>query len=57
VLDSGATDHMMKNKNLLINYKSYEGKQIVIVANEKKWKFWELDQLIFFQELFQMSCI
>jgi hypothetical protein len=35
VLDSGATDHMTGDKNLLNNYKCHEGKQFVVVAGDK----------------------
>jgi hypothetical protein len=38
LLDSGATDHMTGNKNLLLNYKHLEGKQFVIIANGDKMK-------------------
>jgi hypothetical protein len=36
VLNLGVTDHMMRDKKKLNNYKHYEGEQIVIVANEDK---------------------
>jgi GAG-pre-integrase domain len=36
VLDSGATDHMTGNKDLLDNYRKYEKNQFVTVANGEK---------------------
>ena len=36
ILDSGSTDHITGNKNLLNNYKKIETKQFVIVANGEK---------------------
>jgi hypothetical protein len=36
VLDSGATDHMTGNKNILENFNEFSTKQYVTVANDKK---------------------
>jgi hypothetical protein len=36
ILDSGATDHLTENKNLLFNYKHVEDKQFAIIANGDK---------------------
>jgi hypothetical protein len=48
VLDSGATDHMTDDKNLLNNYKCYEGKQFVVVANDDKIKILGSGSIIIF---------
>jgi hypothetical protein len=36
MLDSEATDHIMKNKNLLYNFRKYEINQFITIANGKK---------------------
>jgi hypothetical protein len=48
ILDSGATDHMTEDKKLLNNYKHFEGKQFVIVANGDKMKILWSGSIILF---------
>jgi hypothetical protein len=48
VLDSGATNHMTGDKSLLNNYKCYEGKQFVVVANCDKMEILGNGSIIFF---------
>jgi hypothetical protein len=36
ILDSGATDHMTENKNLLFNFRKHNTKQYVTVANNER---------------------
>jgi hypothetical protein len=53
VLDSGATDHMIGDKNLLNNYTCHEGKQFVVVANGDKMEILGNDSINFFSKNIQ----
>jgi hypothetical protein len=50
VLDSGATDHMMGDKNLLNDYKCHEGKQFVVIANGDRMKILGNGSINFFSK-------
>jgi hypothetical protein len=52
ILDPGAINQMPDNKNLLINYKSYDGKQFIIVKNGEKMKTLRISSInLFFQKI------
>jgi GAG-pre-integrase domain len=53
VLDSGATDHMTGDKNLLNNYKCHEGKQFVVIANGDRMEILGNDSINFFSKNIQ----
>jgi hypothetical protein len=53
VLDSGATDHMTDDKNMLNNYKYYEGKQFVVVTNGDKMEILGSGSINFFSKIIQ----
>ena len=50
ILDSGATDHMTGNKNLLHNYKIGKGQEFVYVANGEKMKICGYGSIIVFSK-------
>jgi len=50
ILDSGATDHMTGDKNVLNNYKHHEGKQFVVVANGDKMEILGSGSIILFSK-------
>jgi hypothetical protein len=57
ILDSGVTDHMTGNENLLYNFRKYEINQFVTVANEEKIKFLVVVLLIYSPKKYQISCL
>jgi hypothetical protein len=50
VLDSGAIDHTTGDKNLLNNYKCYEGNQFIVVTNGDKMKILGSSSINFFSK-------
>jgi CRISPR/Cas system CMR-associated protein Cmr3 (group 5 of RAMP superfamily) len=52
VLDSGATDHMTENKNLLHNFVSSNTIQYVIVANGDKMKILGFGSIKIFSKIY-----
>ena len=50
ILDSGATDHMTGNKNLLQNYKIGKGHEFVYVANGGKMEICGYGSIIVFSK-------
>ena len=51
ILDSGATNHMTGNKNLLDNFEKYETKQFITVANGDKMEILGKGSITIFEKI------